>query len=129
MEKTEKDFIFDSAGTHGHHVGEVADARSADTGRARGISFEGIFARKITADDFEKFDFLMCMDRNHYAKILGMVPEKSQNKVQLFLQFCEAPNKWDDEVIDPYYKSTGAFDEVFDVIDVALENMFEQLAR
>ena len=122
----EKDFLFDSAGTHGYHVGEAPDARSAATGKERGISFEGIFARKITADDFEKFDFLMCMDRNHYAKLLGMAPEKSQNKVQLFLQFCEAPNKWDDEVIDPYYKSTGAFDEVFDVIDVALENMFEQ---
>ncbi len=117
-------FVFDSAGTDGFHVGELPDKRSVKTGEERGISFAGISARKISAEDFEKFDFLMCMDRSHYAKLLRMAPEKYQNKVQLFLQFCEAENKWDDEVIDPYYKSSGAFDEVFDVIDLALENMF-----
>ena len=124
----ERNFIFDSAGTDGYHVGESPDSRSVATGKARGISFEGIFSRKLRADDFEKFDFLMCMDRSHYGKLLRMAPETSKNKVQLFLQFCEADNKWQDEVIDPYYKSSGAFDEVFDVIELAMENMFRLTA-
>lgn len=121
----EKNFIFDSAGTDGYHAGELPNARSVATGEARGISFAGISARKITAEDFAEFDFLMCMDRSHRSKLLRMAPEKYHNKIQLFLEFCEAENKWNDEVIDPYYKSSGAFDEVFDVIDLAVENMLK----
>ncbi len=123
----ENNFIFDSAGTDGYHVGQAPDARSVATGKERGISFDGIAARKIAANDFEKFDFLMCMDRSHYAKLLRMAPENQGHKVQLFLEFCEVKNNWNDEVIDPYYKSSGAFDEVFDMIDLALENMLERV--
>jgi len=123
----EKEFIFDSAGVEGYHAGESSDARSVQVGKKRGISFEGIYARKILNADFEDFDFLMAMDRGHYEKMMKIAPQKYQKKIKLFLQFCEQKNAWNDEVIDPYYKSSGAFDEVFDVIDLAVEKMFKKL--
>jgi len=122
----ENNFTFDSAGTEGFHEGEVSDLRSIEVGKQRGISFDGIVSRKITNADFEKFDLLMCMDRSHYNRLTKIAPQKYQEKIKLFLEFCEAQNFWNDEVIDPYYKESGAFDEVFDVIDVAIENLLKR---
>lgn len=124
----ENHFIFDSAGIESHHAGEAPDSRSVGVGHERGISFDGISARKITFSDFEKFDLLMAMDRGHHDRLLRIAPKEHQQKIKLFLQFCAAKNPWNDEVIDPYYKSSHAFDMVFDVIDSALDEMFEKVS-
>lgn len=125
----ENNFIFDSAGTDGYHAGEVPDARSVATGIERGVSFDKIVSRKIAVADFDKFDFLMCMDRSHQTKLLRAALPAQQDKIKLFLEFCEVENYWNDEVIDPYYKVSGAFEEVFDVIELALKSMFEKLSK
>jgi protein-tyrosine phosphatase len=122
----ENKFTFDSAGTDGFHAGQEPDSRSVATGKERGISFDGIKSRKITLADFENFDFLMCMDRSHHAKLIRIAPKQHQEKIKLFLEFCEAENFWNNEVVDPYYKTHGTFEEVFDVIDMAVENLIER---
>ncbi len=119
-------FIFDSAGTQGFHSGEAPDSRSVKVGIERGISFVGISSRKLTVEDFAEFDFLMCMDRSHHKHLMAIAPKQHSEKVKLFLQFCQAENPWNDEVIDPYYKGEYAFDMVFDVIDSALENFLRK---
>lgn len=120
------DFIFDSAGIEAYHVGESPDSRSVSSGMKHGVSFADILARKITKKDFADFDLVMAMDRIHYSHLLTIAPQEHQQKVKLFLQFCGAKNSWNDEVIDPYYKSDRAFDEVFEVIDSALENLLQK---
>ena len=122
----EKKFIFDSAGTEGFHNGEVPDSRSMQVGEERGISFSGISSRKIIASDFSDFDLIMCMDRSHQKRLLQICDPKYHEKIKLFLEFCQAKNPWNDEVVDPYYKGEQAFDMVFDVIDSALENFFKK---
>lgn len=122
----ENNFIFDSAGTSGFHSGELSDSRSAEIGKERGVSFKGISSRQIKADDFDDFDFLMAMDKGHQAELLRISPSKYHDKIKLFLEFCEAKNPWDDEVIDPYYKGVSSFDMVFDVIETALDNFFSK---
>ena len=45
----------DSAGTHAYHVGEPPDRRSAAAASRRGISLDGIRARRVADEDFERF--------------------------------------------------------------------------
>lgn len=123
----ESQFFFDSVGTSGYHVGQPSDPRSAELGESKGIDFKGMFSRKIEASDFEEFDLLMCMDRSHLSSVLALAPAQYQDKVKLFLHYCQADNPWDDEVIDPYYDGPQTFDKVFDVIDAALENFFHSV--
>lgn len=120
----ENKFFFDSAGTQGYHAGEISDRRSIAVGKERGISFDDIFSRKITKKDFETFDIIFAMDRSHVSHLLRICPSQYQNKIKLFLEFCNARNSWNDEVIDPYYGSSNGFYEVFDVIESALYNFF-----
>lgn len=123
----EEKFIFDSAGTDSYHVGESPDARSARVGKQNGVSFEEIFARQITKQDFADFDFLLCMDRSHVSRLRSRAPSEHHHKIKLFLEFCEVENKWNDEVIDPYYGGEQGFIEVFNAIDLGVEKIFEIL--
>jgi len=91
------------------------------------VSFDEILARKITKTDFDNFDYLMCMDRSHYRKLMQLAKVQHQEKVKLFLEFCEVPNMWNNEVVDPYYKGDNAFDDVFDIVDEAVEGLFKML--
>lgn len=122
----DNEFIFDSAGIEGFHVGERPDPRAIEIGESRGVSFDDIFARKIQKDDFEKFDFLMAMDRGHYKNLIRISPDRHKNKVKLFLDFCGVRNQWNDEVIDPYYKTNKAFEEVFNIVDLAIKNLLRK---
>lgn len=123
--KLENNFIFDSAGTEGFHIGESPDSRSMQVGEERGISFKNIKSRKIREEDFVEFDYLMCMDRSHKKRLLEICDREHHHKIKLFLEVCQAKNPWNDEVIDPYYKGSQAFDMVFDVIEQALENLLK----
>ena len=78
--------------------------------------------------DFDKFDYIMCMDKSHQSKLLALSEEGNSEKVKLFLEFCEVPNMWDNEVKDPYYRFDGAFDEVFDIVEEGVENMIKMLS-
>jgi len=120
-------FIFDSAGTDSYHNGEAPDLRSTKVGEERGISFANIHSRKVKAQDFEEFDLILAMTRTHLKNLLQSSPAKHHHKIKLFLEFCEAENYWNDEVIDPYYGGSKGFVEVFDVIESAMENFFKKL--
>jgi protein-tyrosine phosphatase len=123
----ENRFHFDSAGIASYHVGEASDPRSVGLGEKNGISFSGIKARQIKQKDFENFDLIMAMDRSHLRALQGMATVEAQNKIQLFLEFCEVENPWNDEVIDPYYLKHRDFDLVFKITTKALDNLFEKL--
>lgn len=49
-------FEFDSAGTHGYHVGEAPDPRSVAAAGRRGYELAALRARRVTAFDFVRFD-------------------------------------------------------------------------
>lgn len=124
-----KNFIFDSAGIEGYHVGDAPDSRSLEVAKAHGVSFDGIFARQISSSDFEKFDLLMAMDHGHKAKLDRLSPAWHRHKIHLFLQFCDVKNSWNDDVIDPYYRDLKAFEEVFNVVDVAVGKMLTKVSN
>jgi len=121
----ENKFYFDSAGITGYHAGESPDTRSAMVGEANGISFAGIFSRKITPKDFDNFDLIFAMDRSHFSHLYDLCDDKNLHKIKLFLEFCQIKNSWNDEVIDPYYLKNSDFDQVFKIISKAIDELLK----
>ena len=78
----------DSAGTHAYHVGEPADQRARAAAERRGISLEGIYARRVAAADFEQFDYIIAMDEDNLAHLHAEAPEEHRHKIRLFLDFA-----------------------------------------
>ncbi|MES2677167.1 MAG: low molecular weight protein-tyrosine-phosphatase [Pseudomonadota bacterium] len=112
-----KNIVVDSAGISGVHVGEKPDSRAVAVGRKRGVDFSGIFSRQIEAEDFVKFDLIFAMDRGHISALRKICPPQFQDKIQLFLEYADVENRFNDEVIDPYYGGVEGFVEVFELIE------------
>jgi low molecular weight phosphotyrosine protein phosphatase len=62
----------DSAGTGAYHTGEPPDSRTMSTLRRHGIANYNHAARKVTKDDFLKFDYLMAMDKHNLRDLLDV---------------------------------------------------------
>ena len=107
----------ESAGTHGYHVGEPPDERSAEAAGLRGYSMAGQTARRVTAEDFETFDLILAMDRGHLQILADAAPPHAAEKLRLFLDF--APGSGRSDVPDPYYGGPDGFEQVLDLIEAA----------
>ena len=65
----------DSAGTGGWHVGAAPDPRSTEAAQRRGITLEGA-ARRVSPDDFERYDLLLAMDRENLSNLRAVAPDE-----------------------------------------------------
>lgn len=117
----------DSAGTHGYHVGDPPDPRSIEAGRRRGYDLSALRARRVTRDDFHRFDLLLAMDDDNHARLREIAPPTEAHRAQLFLELAAYPQRRD--VPDPYYGGAEGFEEVLDLVESASRRVLERLSR
>jgi protein-tyrosine phosphatase len=119
------DFEVDSAGTHGWHEGERADARARRVAQRRGVAVSSI-ARELEPRDFERFDLILAMDRGHLRQLQSRCPAPLRGRIRLMREWGEPPGG---DVPDPYYSGEEAFEEVFDLLDGCCRRLLAELAR
>jgi protein-tyrosine phosphatase len=117
----------DSAGTHGYHVGEPPDRRAQAAARRRGYDLSRLRARCVARDDFERFDLVLAMDREHHEILAGLAPPSAEHKVKLMMEFGRRSARA--EVPDPYYGGPDGFELVLDLLEDAAEGLLETLRR
>jgi protein-tyrosine phosphatase len=117
----------DSAGTHAYHIGEPPDARAQAAARRRGVDLSQLRGRQALAEDIERFDYVLAMDRENYENLLDISPEGLTHKVKLFMEF--APHRPEREVPDPYFGGPAGFDRVLDMIEEAAQGLLEDIRR
>ena len=126
--KLSEDFIVDSAGTGGWHAGELPDKRSIATAKNRGLDITNQRARQFKKNDFEIFDHIFVMDNSNYKDVLALAPnEEAKSKVKLILNEI-FPNE-NVDVPDPYYGGQEGFENVFDMLDQACEEIARKLKQ
>lgn len=120
-------FDFDSAGTHGYHAGERPDPRTIAAAAARGYDLRRLVSRQLEIDDFDRFDLLLAMDRDHLRTLRAHCPLDQHHKLALFLSFANGLDR--DEVPDPYYGGPSGFDEVLDLCEAGVSALLEHLTQ
>ena len=118
---------FSSAGTSGYHQGEESDIRAIEVARKNGVSFDGIFAKKMENSHADESDLILCMDRSHLEKVKRFVAPKNLHKVHLFLEYAALTDSYEDEVGDPYYQGDKAFEDVFNIIYKASQSVIQRV--
>ncbi len=111
----------DSAGTGAWHTGNPPDSRSRAEGERRGYSFAGQAARKVRAQDFYEFDFILAMDASNLSDLKDIQPGDGTAHLSLFL-----PDGSD--VPDPYYGGAEGFAKVVDLIEDASDYWLAQFS-
>lgn len=115
----------ESAGTHGYHAGEEPDSRARAVGVGRGYDFGAKRARKVSPKDYEKYDWILAMDRANLEHLERKCPMQHRAKLALFLQFAGLSDF--DEVADPYYGNTAGFERTVDLCERAADGLIRRI--
>ncbi len=116
----------DSAGTHAYHENEPPDRRAQAAAERRGISLQGIRARAVEEEDFERFDLVLAMDRDNLALLQERSDPTHHHKIRLFLEFSGGSQL---EVPDPYYGGATGFERVLDLVEEASRGLLAELSK
>lgn len=116
----------DSAGTHAYHVGEPPDARMQAAASRRGLDLSAQRARRVEAEDFRRFHYMLAMDRANLAALEERRPEEGERvgRPTLFMSFSSGR---EDEVPDPYYGGETGFERVLDLVEEAAEGLLQSI--
>lgn len=119
--------VIDSAGTHDYHIGDRPDSRTQKAAQQRGYDMRSLRGRQVTANDFNKFDYVLAMDNANLANLQRMQPPLSDSKPRLFLQY--ARHHAEREVPDPYYGGADGFERVLDMVEDAAQGLLQEIRQ
>jgi protein-tyrosine phosphatase len=123
----ESRILVDSAGTHAYHVNEPPDRRARAAAERRGFRLDNIRARRVTAEDFARFDYILAMDEDNLLLLQESAPDRYRDKIRLFLEFAGFLREL--EVPDPYYGGAAGFERVLDLVEEASRALLDTLRR
>lgn len=111
----------DSAGTSQWHNGENPCEGSIRVARKYGIDIASLKSRKVSVYADDSFDLIVGMDSANVADLLELGFDK--NKVVKLGEF----GLKNADVPDPYYFKDGSgFENVYQMIDTGIKNLFEK---
>lgn len=121
----------DSAGTHASHFGEKPDPRGTATLLRRGYEMGRIRSRKVSEQDFSRFDLILAMDASNLAAMRQVCPPEQAHKLNLFLEFGApaAKTAGTSDVPDPYYGNAAGFEHVLDLCELGARQILANISK
>ena len=122
----EQKFLCDSAGTSDFHIGELPDERTIKCAIRNGlpISHRG---RQINRTDFREFDYIIAMDDHNLRNLNNLKSRYNFADKQVHLMRSFVPESEGLPVPDPYYGTEEGFDEVYNILNEAIESFLEKI--
>jgi protein-tyrosine phosphatase len=119
-------FKSDSAGTSDFHIGELPDDRTMKCASKHGLNINHR-GRQVNRTDFRDFDYILAMDDNNLRTLENLKNSYSffGKEIQLMRDF--APECQGMSVPDPYYGGDEGFEEVYQILDEAIEGFLEKV--
>ena len=110
--------VVDSAGTGDWHLGESPCENSQKIAKIKGIDISYLKARKVTKEDFEKFELIVALDESNYQDLKKM---GAVNLVKLGAYGYE-----NQDVPDPYFfHGFEGFYKVYEMIEDCVLELFK----
>ncbi len=118
----------DSAGVINFHSGSPPDERAIRVAHENGVDISKQRARAFKKSDFEQYDLILTMDQDVQMELSRFTDsDKNREKVKLFLEYAESEGSL--AVPDPYYGNLEGFRTVFEMIDLASENIATRITK
>ncbi len=102
------DFFIESRATSTEEIGNPVHHGTTRKLAQFGISTAGKTAIQLRKSDYEKYDYLICMDSWNVRNTLRIIGSDKDGKVSKLLSFAGEGG----DIADPWY--TGNFDETYD---------------
>ncbi len=116
----EDEYCVESAATSTEEIGNPIYPPVKRCMQQHGVPFDqGKTARQIRREDYDKFDRIICMDRQNLNWIKRIIPSDPQRKIHLLMSYTGSGR----DVADPWY--TGDFETTFQDILSGCEAMIK----
>ncbi len=119
------DFVIASCATSTEEIfngiGNPVYPPARDELKKHGISCEGKRAVQLTKSDYDKYDYLVCMDDNNRRNMLRILGSDPENKIAKLLSFAGEERN----VADPWY--SGDFSACYRDIYAGCKALLEKL--
>jgi len=119
----QNDFYIESAATSSEEIGNDVHRGTKKKLTEEGVPFTRRAARKITLEDYEKFDYLIGMDESNIRNMRATLGVDAQKKIYRLLDFTSNPR----DIADPWY--TGNFDETYEDVIEGCNGFLDFLCR
>ena len=114
-------FYIDSAGTSSEELGNGIYPNTKAVLKKNGIPYTEHYARKITLDDYKKYDYIICMESYNISRLRAVACSDTLGKVYRLMDFTDAPY----DIDDPWYHRD--FDKTFREITFGCEKLLDKL--
>ncbi|GGX28624.1 low molecular weight protein-tyrosine-phosphatase [Aquimarina muelleri] len=119
-------YTIESCGTSDFHIGSKPDERSIRVAKAHHIDITQQRAAQFEKSDFKTYDYIYVMDSSNYKNIIALTKDiQEKEKVEYILN--ELHPKKNLDVPDPYHGGKQGFEEVFQMLDKACDNIASKL--
>ena len=115
-------FEIASAATSREELGNPVYSPAARKLAQNGVPCGAHRARQITREDYDRYDLIICMDRNNVRSALTITGGDPEGKIKLLLDFTPRAGQ---QVADPWY--TGDFDETWRDVTQGCKGLLEKL--
>jgi protein-tyrosine phosphatase len=122
----EKKILCDSAGTSDFHIGELPDERTIHCALRNGLSISHR-GRQINRTDFREFDYIIGMDETNISNLNQLKTRYNFTDKPIYLMRNFVPDWEGLPVPDPYYGNEESFEEVYKILDIAIESFLEKI--
>ena len=118
------DWLVESAGTSGYHIGEQPHVLSQKVALLNGFDISGQQCRQFVKQDMLRFNRIYVMDTDNYAEVKRISGNLwDEEKVKLMLDILYPGEK--QSVPDPWYGTEKDYHFVFDLLNRACEKIIE----
>ena len=114
-------FLIDSAATSREEIGNPIYPPVRDLLRRRGVSYEPHYARQVTREEMEEFDYIVCMERYNVRNLERLFGHDFNSKISLLLDYTSKPG----DVADPWY--SGDFETTWNDVNEGCRGLLEKL--
>ena len=121
-------FDIDSCGTAPFNVGKSPDPRTLKATEKYGYDISAQIARQIQDEDFDRFDYILIMDRKNQMTINGWKPASFNGEINLLMEYHpkSAGNK---QIPDPYNEGIEAFYPIIETIETACQGLLDYIIK
>jgi len=119
----ENDFFIESAATSSEEVGNEMHIGTRKKLNEKGISYTYRVARKLSKLDYDKYDYIIGMDKNNIWNMERIFGQDKANKIFRLLEFSDNVR----DIADPWY--TGNFEQTYNDVVEGCNGLLEYVLK
>ena len=126
-EHSAEEFIVESAATSREEIGNDIYPPAKRCMDAHGIPYRFRAAHQMTSADYDRFDYIICMDENNMRNLKRIIASDPEHKISKMLDWADPGyiEGRSGDVADPWY--TGNFEQTYQDIFTGCKALLEKI--